>query len=127
MPYVNQDVALLVLRVAVGALFIAHGWGKRKMWSTQPSAQMTAGMLNILRLACVAELLGGLGVLFGVLTQMAAVGLALVMLGAAWFKIFKWKAPFSSSEKLGWEIDLLLFATCMVLIAFGPGAYALMK
>jgi putative oxidoreductase len=42
----------------------------------------------------VAELAGGLGVALGVLTQLAAIGLILVMLGAIQKKIFVWQTGF---------------------------------
>ena len=34
------DLALLVLRIGLGAVFLSHGLGKRKLWSMQPSQQM---------------------------------------------------------------------------------------
>jgi len=55
-----SDFALLALRIALGAVFLTHGLGKRKLWSTQPSAQMPAGMLRNLRILSIAEPAGGL-------------------------------------------------------------------
>src|SRR5260370_8449462 len=43
----------------------------------------------------VAEIAGGLGVAFGVLTQLAAIGLILIMLGAIQRKISIWQTGFS--------------------------------
>src|SRR6266540_1925346 len=77
-----SDVALLVLRLGLGAVFLSHGLGKRKLWSMQPSQQMPAGMLRNLRILSIAEPAGGLGLLVGFLTQHAALGLVIVMLGA---------------------------------------------
>ncbi len=76
------DVALLLLRAGLGAIFIVHGREKRKFWKMQPSAQLPAGLLRTLRFLSIAEPAGGLAVLVGFLTQPAALGLALVMLGA---------------------------------------------
>jgi uncharacterized membrane protein YphA (DoxX/SURF4 family) len=42
----------------------------------------------------VAELLGGIGVVVGVLTQLAAAGLILIMLGAIQKKLFVWPTGF---------------------------------
>jgi hypothetical protein len=48
----------------------------------------------------VAELAGGLGVAFGVLTQLAALGLILIMFGAIWKKISAWHTGFWGGESL---------------------------
>src|SRR5437667_99002 len=45
-----SDFALLALRIALGAVLLTHGLGERNLWSTQPSAQMPAGMLRNLRI-----------------------------------------------------------------------------
>ncbi len=84
-----SDFALLALRIALGAVFLTHGLGKRKLWSTQPSAQMPAGMLRNLRILSIAEPAGALGMLVGFLTQLAALGLVIAMLGALQFLITK--------------------------------------
>ena len=78
-----SDFALLALRIALGAVFLTHGLGKRKLWSMQPSAQMPAGMLRNLRILSIAEPAGALGMLVGFLTQLAALGLVIAMLGCA--------------------------------------------
>src|SRR5258708_2896040 len=56
-----SDFALLALRIALGAVFLTHGLGKRKLWSTQPSAQRPTGMLRKLRILSIAEAAGGFG------------------------------------------------------------------
>lgn len=122
----SSGLVLLVLRVVLGAMFIAHGKGKKGFWKMTPNDQMSAGMITLFKFTSVAEILGGIGLVLGVFTYYAALGIALIMVGAMYFKIFKWKSPFSSSEKLGWEIDLLIIAACLVLMTFGAGAYSLM-
>ncbi len=121
-PFViPADVALLILRLSVGAVFIGHGWLKRGLWSAKEKKPMD----GTFKLLSVVEPLGGLGLVFGVLTPWAAAGLILVMLGALYYNVFVWKKPFSAVPS-GWEFDLLLIASCLALIAFGPGAYALL-
>src|SRR6266581_2444361 len=74
------DVALLLLRVMVGVVFITSGWNHLK----DPEARskdigMSKGFTIFLG---AAEVAGSLGVIFGVLTQLAAAGFILLMLGA---------------------------------------------
>lgn len=119
------DFALLALRIAVGAIFLVHGKGKRGMWKARPSEQMPAGMLNLMRFLSIAETLGGLAVLAGFLTPLAALGLGVIMLGAIKMKIVKWKMPFTAMDKVGWEFDLILLAACAVLLVLGGGVFSL--
>ena len=56
-----------------------------------------------------AELAGALGVMFGVLIQLAAAGLILLMLGAIQKKMFVWKTGFSGQE---WPGLALRFDFC---------------
>ena len=86
------DVALLLLRVTVGLVFITSGWKHLK----DPEARsedigMSKGFTIFLG---AAEAALSLGVIFGVLTQLAAAGLILLMLGAIQKKIFVWRTGF---------------------------------
>ena len=73
----------------------------------------------------VAELAGGLGVAFGVLTQLAALGLILIMLGAIQKKIFVWKTGFWGKHSDGWHYDLMFIVMCLVIATTGGGRYVL--
>ena len=119
------DLALLALRLALGAIFLTHGLGKRKMWSVQPSAQLPAGMLTKLRILSIAEPAGGLGVLFGFLTQLAALGLVIVMLGAIQFLITTVHRKFTGENVAGWEFEFMLLIVALALFIMGGGKYAL--
>src|SRR6266702_6730677 len=66
-----SDWGLLALRLGVGTVFLVHGNQKRAMWKMQPSAQMPAGLLSLLRVLSIDELLCGLATLTGLLTQAA--------------------------------------------------------
>src|SRR5437870_11659303 len=119
-----SDFALLALRIALGAVFLTHGLGKRKLWSTQPSAQMPAGMLRNLRILSIAEPAGGLGVLVGFLPQLAALGLVIAMLGALQFLTSKVHRQFTA-EPAGWQFEFMLLITALALVILGGGKYAL--
>ena len=113
-----SDVALLILRLALGAVFLVHGLPKRGLWSAQPSAQMPAGMLTRLRILSIAEGAGGL-------TQLAALGLVIVMLGAITFLITKAHRKFKEANAPGWEFEFLLLVIALALAIRGGGKYAL--
>jgi putative oxidoreductase len=81
-PQLGQftDVALLLLRVMVGVVFITSGWNHLKNSEARSKdIGMSKGFTMFLG---AAEVAGSLGVIFGVLTQLAAAGLILLMLGA---------------------------------------------
>ena len=100
------DVALLLLRLMVGLVFITSGWKHLK----DPDARskdigMSKGFTIFLG---AAEVAGSLGVIFGVLTQLAAAGLILLMLGAIQKKIFVWRTGFwGNSGTNGWSYDTI--------------------
>jgi putative oxidoreductase len=83
---------------------------------------MSPGLTRFLGLA---ELAGGLGVAFGMLTQLAALGLILIMLGAIQKKILVWKTGFWGKASDGWHYDLLFVAMCLVIATTGGGRYVL--
>ncbi|HEY3221051.1 MAG TPA: DoxX family protein [Gemmatimonadales bacterium] len=120
-----SDVALLILRLAVGTIFLLHGLPKRGLWSAQPSTQMPAGMLRNLRILSIAEPAGALGLLFGFLTQLAGLGLVIVMVGAITFLRTKVHRKFKEENAPGWEFEFMLLVVALALAILGGGKYAL--
>ncbi len=117
------DLGMWLMRLALGVIFLVHAMPKLKK-----PAHMAQGMgwpsWGITLLGLV-ELLGGLSVILGVYTQVGALLLGLVMLGALYFKISKWKTPFTAMDKMGWEFDLLLLATALAVLLTSGGSYQL--
>ena len=69
-----------------------------------------------------AEFAGSLGVISGILAQLAAIGLILLMLGAIQKKIFTWHTGFwGKSETNGWSYDTLLVVMNLVIATTGGG------
>ncbi|HYU29238.1 MAG TPA: DoxX family protein [Gemmatimonadales bacterium] len=120
-----SDLALLILRLALGTVFLFHGLPKKGLWSAQPSAQMPAGMLRNLRILSIAEPAGALGLIFGFLTQLAGLGLVIVMLGAITFLTTKVHRKFKEANAPGWEFEFMLLVGALVLAILGGGKYAL--
>jgi putative oxidoreductase len=125
-PWLGQftDAALLLMRLLVGLVFITSGWSHAKDPVTRgKSIGLSPGLT---RLVGVAELAGGLGVALGVVTQLAALGLILIMLGAIQKKIFVWHTGFWGKGSDGWHYDLLFIAMCLVVATTGGGRYVLL-
>jgi putative oxidoreductase len=119
--YGFSDLALLLMRLLVGLVFVTSGWSHVKDPVTRgKTIGMSPGLTRFLGLV---ELAGGLGVAFGVLTQFAALGLILVMLGAIQKKIFVWKTGFWGKHSDGWHYDLLFVVMCLVIATTGGGRY----
>jgi putative oxidoreductase len=118
------DLGLLLLRLMAGIVFAASGINHLK----DPEGRgKSIGMSKVFTaLLGSAELAGALGVIFGVLTQLAAAGLILLMLGAIQKKIFLWKTGFWGKHGTdGWHYDLMLVVMNLVIIVTGGGKYVL--
>src|ERR1043166_4346376 len=108
-----EDIAILLLRLMVGAVFVSSGWNHLKdPEGRSKSIGMSKGFTIFLG---GAELAGALGVAFGVLTQLAATGLILLMLGAIQKKIFVWKTGLWGKHGAdGWHYELMLVVMTLV-------------
>src|SRR5579863_8108979 len=107
------DVGLLLLRLMVALVFVTSGWSHL---SKPDERSKSIGMSKAFTIFLgAAEVAGGLGVAFGVLTQLAAIGLILVMLGAIYLKIFVWHTGFWGEKASGWHYDLLFVVMNLVI------------
>jgi len=119
------DLGLLLLRLMVGLVFAASGYGHLKNPDQRAkSIGISKGFTVFLG---IAEVAGGLGVAAGVLTQLAGLGLILVMLGAIEKKIFVWHTGFWGEKAAGWHYDLMLVLMNLVIVFTNGGAYVLIK
>lgn len=119
------DLSLLLLRLMVAAVFVTSGWshvrdpkGRAKSIGLTPAFTIFLGG---------AELAGGLGIAFGVLTQLAAIGLILLMLGAIQKKIFVWHTGFWGEKSSGWHYELMLVLMNVVIVCTDGGKYVLWR
>ena len=119
------DLGLLLLRLMVGIVFLSSGWGHiTKAAERSKSIGMSKGFTIFLGLG---ELAGALGVIFGVLTQIAAFGLILTMLGAIQKKIFVWHTGFWGEKASGWHYDLIFVVMNLLIVFTAGGRYVLMR
>jgi putative oxidoreductase len=119
------DLSLLLLRLMVGLVFATSGYSHLKDPEARAkSIEMSKGFTIFLG---IAEVAGGLGVAAGVLTQLAALGLILIMLGAIWKKIVAWHTGFWGEKASGWHYDLMFVLMNLVIACSDGGAYVLLK
>lgn len=125
------DTGLLVLRVLVGVGLSLHGFQKLFGWFGGGGLEGTAGWFRSLgfgdgRVAAVAagvaEVGGGLGLAFGLLTPVAASAVIGTMTVAA--LVNNADNGFWSVRK-GWELNGYLIAVAATLAITGPGGYSL--
>lgn len=118
-----NNIGLLVLRLGIAISFLYHGLHKLKMWKMKPSVEMPATFLNQLRLLSIAEPLGAVALISGFLTQLAAVGFIIIMLGAINLKVTQMQKNFG--EPGGWELDVVLLTGSVALFLAGAGTISL--
>ena len=115
--------ALAVLRVALGIVFVAHGAQKLFIYGIDgvSGAFAQMGMPAFLGpVVGAGELLGGIALIAGFLTPVAAAGLSLIMLGA----IVKVHLPGGFFMPSGVEFAFSLLAGLVALILVGAGSYS---
>lgn len=119
----NKYVPIL-LRLALGAVFIFHGYGKIT------GIEGTIGFFDKVGipvagfsawLVAIVEFLGGILVLVGFFTRISA-GLIAIVMAVAMLTV-----KFSQGFVGGWEFDFVLFMIAISLVILGDGEYSIAK
>ena len=126
LPPAARDALLLVSRVLLGVVLIAHGWQKFATYGiggvTQSFAQMGVPLPAVAAVfAAVVELVGGAALLLGAATVIAGALVVLDMLGA-FLLVHVGNGVFVTDN--GFELVWMIAATALVLVAVGPGRYS---
>lgn len=120
--------AALVLRVALGTMFVAHALLKYLVFTLPGTAQFfeSLGLPGFLGYVTVAvELVGGVLLILGVKTRIVSLALVPVLLGATW--AHSGNGWLFSSPNGGWEYPAFWTVTLFVQALLGDGAYALRR
>lgn len=119
----NPNVSSLLIRIALGLVFINAGWNKINNIESVIGFFGQLGFNEFLAY-CVAytEFIGGILVLLGGLTRIAGGLLAVIMLVAS---IFVHGSKGYSQANGGFEYTLTLFLVLVALITLGAGKYSL--
>lgn len=121
-----HDLAILLARVALGLVFVAHGWQKfftlglgrvAEQFSSLgiPQPEVTAAVV------AGVELIAGAALLAGILTPLAGILLGVDMAGAFYF-VHATHGPFVAQN--GWELVAALGVGAVLLAATGAGRFS---
>lgn len=127
-----MSYALLILRLALGTIMVAHGAQKLLGWFGGPGPEGFLGFMGSLGipaaigwLAIVAEFFGGIAVLLGAFARAGALMFAVNML-VAMLVVHAPNGFFMGGEGGGGiEFTLMLFAASLAIVIAGPGRYSL--
>ena len=128
----NADWILTVARLVVGVVFFAHGAQKVLGWfggsgfnaTMQVFTQQLRIPVPIAVLVILAEFLGGMGLIVGLLSRIAALGVILTMIGAIAMVnrhhglFMDW---YGTRRGHGFEYHLLAIALALVVVIKGAG------
>ncbi|HWP62793.1 MAG TPA: DoxX family protein [Candidatus Binatia bacterium] len=122
------DWGLLALRVAVGIIFVVHGWPK--ITGARGMAEMMGrpgtASVAFFTIQGIVEAGGGVLLILGIWTQLVNVLFAIIMVGAIYLKLTMMKTGFMATQTTGWEFDFVLLAANLALLTLGPGAVAVL-
>src|SRR5579859_3110122 len=131
----DNSMATATLRLVLGVVFFAHGAQKMLGWFGGPGFSGTMGLFTgymhipaaLALLAIAAEFLGGLGLILGFLTRIAAFGIAMnmvvavVMVHSAFGFFMNWTG---AQKGEGFEYHLLVLGITAFLMIRGAGAFS---
>jgi len=130
-----SDWGLLILRIAMGIIFLVHGWPKLNPNSPMKGAAGFGGFLKQMSVplpgffawvVALLETVGAVLLVLGLGTRILAVLFAINMLVAIFVaKIRTMKVGFAAQQATGWEFDFALLAGALALLFTGAGSIAL--
>ena len=120
---------LAILRIVLGIAMLVHGWSKLS-GGVDNVAGFFGEMLGIPApglmawVVTIVELVGGILLVVGFLTQIAGTLIALDMLGAILFAFLLRGAPFIENGAITWEKEAVFAAAALCIVLAGPGAWS---
>jgi len=124
----NHDLGLLILRLAVGLIFVAHGWDKFSEMEGMGGTITFFAQLGMpaffAYVTATVEIVAGLALIIGIYTDLAALLLAMVMVVAL---VYVKMVTFKLGLLGGYELDLILLAASLTIMFVGPGKHVAMK
>jgi putative oxidoreductase len=132
----DGNAGTAILRLVLGVVFLAHGAQKMLGWFGGPGFSGTMGFFTgamhipapFAFLAMAAEVFGGLGLILGFLTRIAAFGIAvnmvvaIAMVHSAVGFFMNWNG---TQKGEGFEFHLLVLAMTAFLMIRGAGAFSI--
>jgi putative oxidoreductase len=131
----SGNCVLTMMRLILGIVFFMHGAQKTLGWFGGYGFHATMGFFThqgipavFAFLAICAEFLGGIGLILGFLSRIAAFGIFVEMLVAVFMihRHFGFFMNWSGTQKgEGIEYHLLVFAITLAIMARGAGAFSI--
>jgi len=132
----DSDWIQTIIRITLGIVFFAHGAQKLLGWFGGPGLKETMHAMYehlglptpLAFLAVAAEFFGGLGLIVGLLSRVAAAGIVVIMLAAIVMVLGRYGLFlnwFGDRKGLGYEYHLPAIALAVALIVKGSGAMSL--
>ena len=132
----DGDWVVTIVRIVLGVVFFAHGAQKALGWFGGAGLQSTVRVFReqlripapLALLSVAAEFLGGLGLIVGLLSRIAALGIAVVMivaLVAVHGKFGFFMNWYGEKQGHGIEYHILVLALALAVIIKGAGAFSL--
>ena len=124
----NAAYAALLLRLALGTMFLAHGLLKIIVFTPAGTAGFFASLGLPAWLAYPtmgAEVVGGILLIAGIQSRYVALALIPILLGSLW--VHSGNGWLFSSENGGWEYSLFLTVAAAAQVLLGDGAYSLSR
>jgi putative oxidoreductase len=128
LPRFQRDLASVLLRWGLAAIFIVHGVVKLD----QTYALIPELTLAMQTLVGWGELIGGVLLLVGLLSRLAALELIVLQIGAIYYITGKYAlivAPMDDRKaifrKIGPEYNLVLITACLAVLVLGSGIFSL--
>ncbi len=116
----NTDLMILLVRLALAAVFIAHGFSKLSNMDGTVAFFGNLGFAPILAyLVMIIEIVGGIFLLLGFFVQHVGILLGIVML------VVIFKVKLSKGFLGGYEFEFTLLLSLLALLFSGPGKYSL--
>lgn len=121
----NPDLGILLIRLALGMVFISSGWMKVTNLEGAVAFFGTLGIPALLAyLVAYIELVGGIAFILGVLVRYFGILTAIIM--AVAISKVHWASGFDPS-KGGYEYVLVLLLASLALVTLGAGEYSLAR
>lgn len=117
-----SDWGILILRIVLGVLMLAHGWPKiRNLRGTGQAFEGMGFKPGVFWATVVAlvEFVGGLALIAGFFTQIVS------LLVAVQFIVIILKLKLPQKSFMSFEFDLLILAASVLLLTVGGGALSL--
>lgn len=127
MQFVNLEhlipIVLLALRIVIAVIFFSSGRSHledpiKRGESIDLSPDMT-------RIIGILEIIAAISIAFGIVPQVGATIILIIMIGAIKKKIVDWNVGFYSQKGFGWHYDIIFLVAALMILVTNGGKFIL--